>query len=131
MKKNFLIILWGDEMLNLIVLLKQNSNSKMLQICNALDLKINYNTEKGMGYSNECYDERIYLDCVSKVKEQYTEEELKVVPYSVTGMCVITYYPQSALRHILESVINCDDTLFIDDDNGYIGLATEYYCNYT
>lgn len=105
-----------------------------------LDGKSYYNRNElilGLGLQHsDIDDEEIYskregqndlLACFTKdIDDCISEEDTSAVPYIISGICHLTFYPSDMIDQLLYSIIQFNDDLFVVGDHNDILNICDY-----
>lgn len=112
-------------MLNIIVLLSDNKSYREI-FSDIFELDNIFYTEDEARYSRKCENGRYYFHYSKPTSVEYSAEELSQIPYEVSEICDITYYPPEMLKFIVSKLASYDPMLYIDDDHGRIMSINKY-----
>ncbi len=112
-------------MLNILVFLSDNKPYREI-FSDIFRLDCIFYSEDEARYSKKLDNDARYFFDYSKSSLEYSVEELSQIPYKVSEICDISFYPPEILSSIVSALADCDKTIYIDDDHGTIANVTEY-----
>ncbi len=112
-------------MFDLIILFDGKSYYNRNELTDLLGLSHHLDSSGEEIYSKGEKDNALIINFTDDLSD-YSEDEISKIPYKVSGLCYVTFYPFEAIYDILFNVIRFNDELFADDDHGNIINICEY-----
>jgi len=113
-------------MLDLFVLLNSEADVYEKILCEKYNLTLIIEDESFKRYSGQCLKGHYYFDFDEELLNDFSKEELDIVPYSIYSVCHISYSSMDIIYDLLEFLIKYDDMLFVDDDHDNIVNIIKY-----
>lgn len=112
-------------MLNIIVFLRDNISKQKEQLKEMFDLDVVYIEEEHSRYVGNYTNGRCYFHYDKSIANDYSKIELSSIPYVISDICDISFYPPEMLPLIVSKLVQYDNELFVDDDyNGIVNIVT-------
>jgi len=112
-------------MFDLIILLDGKSYFKRSELISSLKLQHSDNHPEEELYSKGD-NKNCLLAYFTKDLNDYSDDDYAVIPYKVSGVCHLTFYPFELINEILYSIAQFNSELFVDDDHGNILGVCDY-----
>lgn len=113
-------------MFDLIILLDGKSYYNRNKIMSCLGLQQQPDINGNELYAKKDNEQHIIANIIKGVSGYFYEDEV-TIPYNISGVCHLSFYPFcEIINELLSAIIDFNSELYVDDDNGNIVNICDY-----